>query len=96
MPSRIASQVGGDFHRQPDTFDNPEPKSHSFVCVYVCQDGWILGVFFFAWLYGLREVKVQEQKRMKPMTGHLDQKGLVKKDLFTLFFVKVNIAGIPE
>ena len=52
--------------------------------------------FFFALLYGLREVKVQEQKRMKPMAGHLDQKGLVKKDLFTPFFVKVNIAGIPE
>ena len=65
------------------------------VCVST-EDGWILGVFFFAWLYGLREVKVQEQKRMKPMAGHLDQKGLVKKDLFTLFFVKVNIAGIPE
>ena len=94
MPRRIASQVGGDFHRQPFTFDNPEPKSHSFVCVST-EDGWILGVFFFAWLYGLREVKVQEQKRMKPMAGHLDQKGLVKKDLFTLFFVKVNIAGIP-
>ena len=30
------------------------------------------------------------------MAGHLDQKGLVKKDLFTPFFVKVNISGIPE
>ena len=68
------------------------------MCVYVCQLKMVgfLESFFFAWLYGLREVKVQEQKRMKPMAGHLDQKGLVKKDLFTLFFVKVNIAGIPE
>ena len=61
--------------------------------MYVCQDGWILGVFFFAWLYGLREVKVQEQKRMKPMASHLDQKGLFKKDLFTLFLLKLTLQG---
>ena len=27
------------------------------------------------------------------MAGHLDQKGLVKKDLFTLFFLKLTLQG---
>ena len=95
MPSRIASQVGGDFHRQPYTFDNPEPKSHSFVCVYVCQLKMVgfLESFFLPGNMDWGKLRSKNKKEWNQWLAILTKKAWSKRICLPFFLSKLTLQG---
>ena len=95
MPSRIASQVGGDFHWQPYTFDNPEPKSHSFVCVYVCQLKMVgfLESFFLPGNMDWGKLRSKNKKEWNQWLAILTKKAWSKRICLPFFLSKLTLQG---